>query len=449
MAYNRVMKNREQWVSLLGVVALAIVLPGILRLANSAVRFMVGAEGRLAAIGVETNGVLGPMSYPWRSLAQGGVEVKTFLNSEEATPVANLLPQYIRIDNIYDQFNVVSRTTDGLAFNWTELDKTVSNITAVGAKPFFSLSYMPQVMATKDEVSVPKDWDDWEEVVQKTIEHYSGEMGMTGVYYEVWNEPDLFGKWTMGGSKDYRILYLHTARGAARAIGVKDYKLGGPATTGLYKAWMDGFFQYVKDNNLRLDFFSWHRYDTNLAKYIEDVQSVDQWLDSYPYFAGVEKVITEMGPSSKAGGTNDTNAGAAHLVAVVRTLMYKIKYGFTFAIDGQFGILHKPRYNAMQLLNQLGDQRLSVSGEGTWVQAIAAKKAGISQVLLVNYDAKESHNELVPVTFLHLSDKNFELRETQLGQDTRVKEVATTEAILQTQVVMRPNSVVLIELEPK
>lgn len=443
------MKNKEQWISLLGVIGLAIVLPGILRLANSMVRYMVGAEGRLAAIGVETNRVLGPMSYPWKGLAQGGVEVKTFLDNQVASQVGALKPEYIRIDHIYDQFRVVSRTDQGLVFNWNELDGVVNKITSIGAKPFFSLSYMPEAIATTDSLSAPKNWNDWALVVQKTIEHYSGELGLSGVYYEVWNEPDNFGKWTIGGDKDYRILYLHAARGAANAVGVKDFKLGGPATTSLVKNWMDGFFQFARENNLRLDFFSWHRYDLSLAKYTDDVQRIDSWLDSYPNFSGVEKIITEVGPDSVAGGTNDTNVGAAHLVAVVRTLMYKIKYGFTFSVGGQFGILEKPRYRAMQLLSQLGEQRLSVSGEGSWVQAIAAKKGNVFQVLLVNYDPKGGHNELVPVTFMNLSNKNYVLRRTDLDHETSTENVATTEAILQKKIPMTPNSLTLLELEPK
>ena len=78
-------------------------------------------------------------------------------------------------------------------------------------------------------------------MVQRTIEHYSGEKGIANVYYEVWNEPDLFGKWTMGGNKDYKKLYLYASRGAQAARVSQTFKFGGPATTGLYKNWLDQF----------------------------------------------------------------------------------------------------------------------------------------------------------------------------------------------------------------
>lgn len=444
----KIMKSREQVVSFVAVIALAVVLPGILRLANSTMRLLVGAEGRLAAVSVETNRVLGPLSSPWQALAQGGDQLGTFLDGN-TQKVGTLRPKYIRIDHIYDQFDVVGRDGNGITYNWTKLDELVKKIVETGAVPFFSLSYMPVELSSDDVTAPPKEWNEWATLVQKTIEHYSGEMGLVNVYYEVWNEPDLFGKWTMGGKKDYRTLYLHSSLGAARAAGVKPFKLGGPGTTGLYKAWMDGFFPYVLQNKLRLDFFSWHRYDMNMDVYTKDVDDVNMWLESQPYFANVEKIVSEFGPSSERGGENNTKTGAAHLVAVMRQLLFKIQYGFTFSVAGDWGILGTPRETALTMLNKLGDQRLAISGEGSWVQAIGAKNGNVYQVLLTNYDPKGAHSEVVPVTFMNLSTNQFTLRKTFLVGGTSTETVATTSAILQREIPMTPNSVVLVELEPK
>ncbi|OGD09256.1 hypothetical protein A2397_02890 [Candidatus Amesbacteria bacterium RIFOXYB1_FULL_44_23] len=441
-------KNREQWTSFLGVVLMALLLPGILRLTNSLVRYVVGAEGRLSAIAVESDRVLGPMPKPWTALAQGGDNLKAFLQGHESK-VQVLGPKYLRIDHIYDLFNVVSRNDSGLVFNWTELDKLVEEIVAVGARPFFSLSYMPVAISSGDILSEPKDWQEWSLVVQKTIEHYSGELGLSDVYYEVWNEPDLFGNWKIGGKKDYRVLYYYAALGAARANGVKAYKLGGPATTGLYKNWLDGMFRYVMQNKLRMDFFSYHRYDLDLLKYAEDVKSIDLWVNSYPYLSHVEKIVSEMGPSSEMGGNNDNILGAAYTVATARELMGKIKYGFGFSVSGNWGVIGKPRYESLQFLSRLGENRLSVTGEGSWVKAIGAKNGSKYQVLLVNYDPKQTHSEVVPVSFLGLNDKLFNLTVEMVGGIKRTVEVATTEAILQTSVPMSPNSVAIVELEAK
>lgn len=441
-------KKREQWISLIGVVVLAILLPAILRATNSVMRFLVGAEGRLAAIAVETDRSLGPLPRPWRALAQGGDNLETFLDGV-TSEVTQVKPEYIRIDHVYDSFGIVSRDSGELKFDWGRLDALVGKIQETGAKPFLSLSYMPQAIASGDILSAPRDWNEWSTVVQKTIEHYSGSLDIDQVYYEVWNEPDLFGEWKIGGKKDYKTLYLYAARGADRAAGTKPFSFGGPGTTGLYKNWVDGFFPFILENRLRLDFFSWHRYDTNVGKYLEDVDNVDKWLDRHPYFAQVEKVVTELGPSSTAGGDNDTKTGAAHLVAVMRELMFKVARGFSFAVNGNFGVLGKPRFEALKMLGSLGDQRLAITGEGTWVRAIGAKKSEAYQVILTNYDPKGAHSEVVPVTFINLKEREFTLRRTALGGNTISEEVATSEAILQEQVPLTPNSVVMLELEPK
>jgi hypothetical protein len=100
-------------------------------------------------------------------------------------------------------------------------------------------------------------------------------------------------------------------------------------------------------------------------------------------------------------------------------------------------------------LSRLGRNRLSVSGEGTSVKAIGAKNESKYQVLLVNYDAKGAHNEVVPVSFLGLNNKVFDLTIEMTGGVKRTIEVATSEAILQTSVPMPANSVALVELQPK
>jgi hypothetical protein len=156
-------KRREQLISLGGVVALALALPIFLRGVYYVQRALVGAEGRLAAIAIETDHPLGPLPQPWRALAQGGEAESTFLDTD-SDKIKALGIKYIRIDHMYDGFNVIG---ENLQLNWTELDKLVDKITATGALPFFSLGYMPATIASGDLVSEPRNWSDWQTVVQK------------------------------------------------------------------------------------------------------------------------------------------------------------------------------------------------------------------------------------------------------------------------------------------
>jgi hypothetical protein len=83
------MKDKSQWVSFGGVILLAILLPGVLRAANSVVKFLAGAEGRLAAITVDTNYSVGSGIVPTEELlSQKDDKWKSFL-TYKALPQLN------------------------------------------------------------------------------------------------------------------------------------------------------------------------------------------------------------------------------------------------------------------------------------------------------------------------------------------------------------------------
>jgi hypothetical protein len=441
--------KENQWVSFVGVVLLALILPGMLRLMNTVTRNLVGAEGRLAAINIDTDRTLGPLQKNWSALSQGGNNLRSFMDYS-AESLAEIKPEYVRIDNVYDEFSVVKRDVNSnIYYDWSDLDTLVKKILAVGAKPFFSLSYMPKELAVNgDALAEPQNWSEWTTLVQKTVEHYSGDMAIDNVYYEIWNEPDLFGKWTLGGKKDYQDLYTFGVRGAQQANGVKPFKIGGAAVSELDRSWTDKFFPFILQNKLRLDFFSWHRYGQDLTAYAEDINNVEKWFNKLSYFAQTEEIISESGPSREAGGVNDTETGAAHLVAVARELLPKVKYGFNSEIWGDKGITGKPRQKALVMLAGLGENRLPITGEGTWVKAIATNKGQGYQVVLVNYDEKSAHNESVPVTFLSLKDRIYTLTSETLDGKKTTDTIATSEAKLQITIPMPANSVVRIELQP-
>jgi hypothetical protein len=439
------LKRHEQTISFLSVVALALLLPAILRATNSVTRYFVGAEGRLAAISVDTTRIIGPMTTPWSAVGQGGEGLKTFMD-QAAIPIGTIRPKYVRIDHVFDGFGVVTKSGETTTFNWTELDKLVKQIVTAGAVPFFSLSYMPSAVATTDLVSAPVNWNDWSVMVQRIIERYSGEAGISGVYYEVWNEPDVYGSWGVGGEKDYRELYRYAAIGAANASGTREFKFGGPALSKIRQDWLGGFIPFVVENNLRLDFFSWHKTGVDVSSFDDDFASVDTWLGRYPTLARTEKVVSEIKP----GG--DGKLEAAYEVAVAEKILAGAALGISSPVVGTGGIINDQRLMAMQLLASLGEQRSVIMGEGSWVGAIGARKGNVQQILLTNYDPKEVHSEVVPISFLNLSGRNYQLKKTMLAFGKLIvnsQDIATSESMLQTSIPMTVNSVVLVELEQK
>lgn len=451
------------------LVFIVISLPVALYLVGRATNFFGRAFGTPANLVIDAGTSYSDTPGIWRNLAQGGEEKGRTL-APVLDKVKALRPTYIRIDHIYDFNDVVTRNSGQLNFDFSKLDDTVNDILSTGARPFLSLSYMPAALSKSgSDVDLPVNWSEWELLVQKTIEHYSGTLNISDVYYEVWNEPDLFGSFKLYGDKNYLDLYTHSVRGAARAAGVLPFKIGGPATTGLYKNWFDTFFKYLSENSLRLDFFSWHHYSNNIDDFEKDVKEVKTWLDSYPVIRdqNPEFIISEIGHNSKNDPGYDNNFGAIHTIATSAVLEDLLRKSFVFEIKdgpgpqklwGRWGILThekfgtpetKPRYNALAFLNRISGNRLNVIGQGSWVKAFGKTDGKSIKILVVNYDPGGRHFETVPVNFINLKNQSFTFRRTNYGGGIKETPVATDSASWSTQELFNPNTAAILEVIPR
>lgn len=448
---------------LIGVVIIVLV---VLIIPN-AVQYVGKASGINANLKVNYEGILGRVPTPWRNFAQGGEEPKEMLAGVIPQTKA-LKPEYIRLDHIYDAFKVVSKKDGQLVYDWSGLDSAVKTIQATGAKPFLSLSYMPTDIGTGDMISAARDWAEWGQVTQATIEHYSGRtaMNIDGVIYEVWNEPDLFGSYKTYGDKNYLDMYTASAKAAVRAKNVNSFEIGGPATTALYQNWLERLIKYVDANNLRMDFISWHKYTYDIDQFEKDAKMARSWAENIPALVNLKFYVTEWGHNSEVDKGYDSKFGAIHTIAGSIVMVGGIDRAFVFEIKdgpgvekywGRWGLLthekygapeKKPRYHALDFLNTLGNIRLSVAGEGSWVKSIASMEDnGNIKMIVVNYDAKGTHTETVPVLFENLPKLNFKYTRKDFMGQTRTQVVATTSANWKTNELFSPNSAAMLTLE--
>ena len=446
----------------LGVLLVALVL-GV-NLVQRAQYYLSEASEPKANIQIDTAVDQGPIEPIWQGLAQGGEE-RTDMLADVIPQVTQLQPRYIRIDHIYDFYEVVTKTKGQLVFDWTKLDQVIDTILKIGARPFFSLSYMPASVAQDGVITNPPvDWTDWQQIVKATIEHYSGrdQRNLSGIYYEVWNEPDLFGNWRLGTDKDYRDLYRHAAHGASQVRNVNPFKLGGPATTAPYKNWLNHFLDFVDQEDLRLDFYSWHRYSLDPKEFISDVNRLDNWLADHGGRYLLEKHLTEWGSISENSPYHDNQFDAAHTIAVIRQLLQRVDLTYAFEIKdgpspeqknywGRWGLLThqgqpKPRYQAINLLNQLTGQRLKLTGESHRVTGFATDNQIAYFLILSNLDINQHYVETVPITFINLKDGQYLWEETALNGNQQTKTFRTNQGKLSSQVILNPNQVILIKL---
>ncbi len=446
---------------------LLVSVPAGVYLALTRTSFFNQASGSPANLYIDAGSAFENRVGTWKNLAQGGEEKGRMLASV-IPQTKRLQSEYIRIDHLYDLFDVVQKDSSGnINFNWTNLDQTVNDIGAIGATPFFSLSYMPPSVAKDGDITnIPNNWADWELIVQKTIEHYSGKNGMNlkNVYYEVWNEPDLFGKFKIGGDKNYLTLYSHSAIGAARTSGVNSFKFGGPASTDLYKNWFDSMLKFTSNNNIRIDFFSWHKYSKNIDDYQGQVLNIKNWLLDYPEYSNLEFIVSEIGINGANDPGYDNGFSGMHTIATAAVLENTVSKMFTFEIKdgvgdkqywGRWGLLTndkfgepqiKPRYNALLFLNRMIGNRVNVVGQGSWVKSFAKNDGKTIRILVVNYDSLGSHTEVVPIRIDNLINQDYTIKRIDYGGGVRVRSTTVTAKVIDITEGFDPNTAAIFEI---
>lgn len=162
--------------------------------------------------------------------------------------------------------------TDHITYNWSYVDELFDFLQQIDIKPFVELSFMPTELKSSDEtmywwkanVSRPKDIEQWNNLVIAFIKHCINRYGLKEVetwYFEVWNEPDFEHTYWIGNKQDYFEFYKETAY-AVKSVH-KNLKVGGPAIVQQScpnETWLEEFLTYCHNNNLPLDFVSFHIY---------------------------------------------------------------------------------------------------------------------------------------------------------------------------------------------
>jgi len=152
-------------------------------------------------------------------------------------------------------------------YNYQYVDVLFDYIVGIGMKPFVEIGFMPNALASGDRtifwwkgnVTPPKDYDKWKNLIKNMVTHFTERYGEEEVktwYFEVWNEPNLVPWFWSSTQEEYFKLYKYTVEGV-REIN-KSYRVGGPATAGA--AWVPEMIDYCVKNNVPIDFISTHSY---------------------------------------------------------------------------------------------------------------------------------------------------------------------------------------------
>jgi len=317
-------------------------------------------------------------------LAQGGESLDPAFLHPAIPWIKPLGISYVRIDHVFNYPGLVTRrSAGGLTYAWTPLDTVVDDIRAMGAAPLLDLSYMPPALNPESVLLPPLDWNEWAKLANSTVRHFNSDRQLGLPYWEIWNEPNLWGFWH-GSYPQYLALYDF----ARRAIRDRDpaARVGGPALSSYEESaldWLLGFENGQPDGGY-LGFLSWHAYGWTPAELAGQVRAARALLArKRPQGPPVELMITELGvrtggpDDTSAGGAADTSAAAAQLLASIAALdaagldklfVFELRDGPPPAGEfwGRYGILTyhlhpKPIYHALRAYTALGRDLLPVT----------------------------------------------------------------------------------------
>ena len=172
-------------------------------------------------------------------------------------------------------------------YNFQYIDVLYDFILSIGMKPFVELGFMPEALASgrqtifwwRGNVTPPKDYKKWEELIRNLTLHFTERYGADEVktwYFEVWNEPNL--EWFLGRNAGGIFQIISVFRASIKSVN-KEYRVGGPATAGA--AWEPEMIDFCSKNNLPLDFISTHSYGVKQG-YLDEFGNSGTILDKNP-----------------------------------------------------------------------------------------------------------------------------------------------------------------------
>lgn len=191
---------------------------------------------------------------------------------------------------------------DPASYDFTLTDEYLKVMVFAGVKPFYRLGSKIEHWPKKYGTLPPKDNQKWAEICEHIIRHYT-EGWADGFnydieYWEIWNEPDgapddadYVDKKCWGGTmREFFELYRVAATHLKKCF--PHLKIGGPALTVAITDWTKAFFDFVKENNVPMDFFSWHCYANHPGIDLKIESEVRELLDFYG-FTKTESILNE------------------------------------------------------------------------------------------------------------------------------------------------------------
>jgi len=339
--------------------------------------------------------------------------------------------RYVDIPNIFRNFD--ADADDPASYDFTFTDALMKALIKNGIEPYYRLGVSIENNAEIKNyyLDPPKDYDKWASICEHIIAHYNEGWAdgyhMNITYWEIWNEPDdgmrQSHMWN-GTPEDYYRLYDVTAKRLKKRF--PNIKVGGYASISLELGYLDidksrpdyktleyyldffhGFWQYVKEHNTPINFYSWHTYAPPDSA-VGQAEYIHKCLIEYGY-ENVEIHLNEWNPFPAERGTARHGAFVASMILRMQDLPYvDMLMLYHAAPRGTYGAFFDPytglpiyhAYYVFAAFNKLyeleNEVELSLDAKG--VYAVASAKDGHGALLITNVSGEDQALEIEGVS---------------------------------------------------
>ncbi len=332
--------------------------------------------------------------------------------------------RFVDIANIFRDFD--ADADDPASYDFAFTDWLLNAIDKQDAKIFYRLgaSIENQQKIKAYNIYPPKDNLKWAKICEKIIAHYNegwADGYRLGIeYWEIWNEPDNFPDiedncmWK-GTFEEYMELYRVTAPYLKEKFPY--IKIGGYASCGFYALFKDGFVQsansssrteyfiecfhkfmeFVKENELPLDFFSWHSY-SDVKQNVAYEEYVHEQLKKYGY-SHTESILNEWNPDTRKRGTLEDSANVAEMFLTMQNTTVDMLMYYDGQVYGSYQGLFNPfthlpfkTYYTFKSFGELYklENQVEVSEIPDGISCVAAVNGNKKAVMLTNKAGKRS-----------------------------------------------------------
>lgn len=424
-------------------------------------------------------GKIGPMhavnNGPAGSAVRGGFESYTayknagipYARNHDASFYSGYGGEHtVDVHRIFKNFD--ADVNDPASYVFEPTDKYLKDIESVGAKVFYRLGSAIE-HGYKYGTYPPKDYLKWAQICEHIIRHYTEGWAngyyMDIKYWEIWNEPDCMNAdgsnpcW-QGTWNEFNDFFVVTFKYLKEKF--PHLKIGGPAVCTMHsKGFLVPFFERLIEENICLDFFSFHRYCSDPKDFEFPIDEAKRYLEKSGMLGKTELILNEW--NYVRGWLNEEwkytirsekgMKGAAFIAGVMAVCQAKgldiLMYydARPTNMNGMFDtttLENLKGYYPFLMFNELYNLENScfVASDDDEVYAVAAEKDGSTAAMICYFSDDDTKGEKEITISLTGNNKNLELF---VLDDEKDCENMGTFNLSDRKVLLKRNSVILIK----